>query len=1120
MRQRAGRASSIWQSLFIIIVLLLLQGAGLSPVHAQPAQEGDVRLVGGSDALEGRVEIYHEGQWGTVCDDRWGRRDAEVVCRQLGYSGGRGYRRAQFGQGSGPIWLDNVRCDGSEDQLAACGSRGWGVHDCFHHEDAGVSCDASQPLPPGEVNQAPVFTTAAAQNVAENSAGVGTLAATDANDDVVTFAISGGVDAGQFVLNGAWLAFVTAPDFESPTDVDDPSTTGTDEAGDNRYLVTVTAADGRGGTATLALVVTVTDVGEPGVQAGDVRLVGGSHALEGRVEIYHEGQWGTVCDDSWGTRDAEVVCRQLGYGGGTSYGVAQFGRGSGRIWLDDVYCYGHESRLADCSSRGWGVHNCLHHEDAGVSCDASQPPAPLPPGEVNQAPVFTTAATQNVAENRAGVVTLAATDANDDPVTFAISGGVDAGQFALNGAHLTFIPIPDFESPTDVDDPSTTGTDEAADNQYLVTVTAADGRGGTATLALVVTVTDVGEPEVQVGAVRLRGGSHALEGRVEIYQDGQWGTVCDDRWDTLDAKVVCRQLGYSGGTSYGAAQFGQGSGRIWLDNVYCDGSESRLADCSSRGWGVHNCLHHEDAGVSCDASEPPAPFPPGEVNQAPVFTTAAARNVAENRVRVVTLAATDANDDPVTFTISGGVDAGQFALNGARLAFVTAPDFESPTDVDDPSTGETNEAADNRYLVTVAAADGRGGTATLALVVTVTDVGEPEVQAGAVRLRGGSHALEGRVEIYHEGRWGTVCDDSWGTRDAKVVCRQLGHRGGTSYGAAQFGRGSGRIWLDDVYCFGHESRLADCSSRGWGVHNCIHYEDAGVSCDASQPPLAAMSPAAPLMVQPIEPATASTESESPFAAISSGEAHTCALTEAGEAVCWGDDLEGQATPGAGFFVALSSGGAHTCALTEAGEAVCWGDDLEGQATPGAGFFVALSSGGAHTCALTEAGEAVCWGDDLEGQATPGAGFFVALSSGGRHTCALTEAGEAVCWGDDTDGQATPMEGPFSTISSGEVHTCALTEAGEAVCWGDDLEGQATPGAGPFSTISSGRRHTCALTEAGEAMCWGADTDGQATPMEGPFVALSSGEAHTCALTEAGEAVCWGDDTAGQGTPPE
>ena len=101
----------------------------------------------------------------------------------------------------------------------------------------------------------------------------------------------------------------------------------------------------------------------------NIRLVGGSSYIEGRVEVYYNGEWGTVCDDGWDDTDAGVVCRQLGFGSGTFIGSAGFGRGSGSIWLDSVKCNGSESILASCGHLGVGITiKCYHSKDAGVKC--------------------------------------------------------------------------------------------------------------------------------------------------------------------------------------------------------------------------------------------------------------------------------------------------------------------------------------------------------------------------------------------------------------------------------------------------------------------------------------------------------------------------------------------------------------------------------------------------------------------------------------------------------------------------------------------------------------------------------------------------------------------------------
>ena len=106
-------------------------------------------------------------------------------------------------------------------------------------------------------------------------------------------------------------------------------------------------------------------------------------------------------------------------------------------------------------------------------------------------------------------------------------------------------------------------------------------------------------------AIRLLGGSSYKEGRVEVYYNGEWGTVCDDGWDDTDAGVVCRQLGFgSSGTSYSNAYYGEGPGSIWLDNIKCMGSESTLVSCGHLGVNItRNCSHSEDAGVVCHGEQ-------------------------------------------------------------------------------------------------------------------------------------------------------------------------------------------------------------------------------------------------------------------------------------------------------------------------------------------------------------------------------------------------------------------------------------------------------------------------------------------------------------------------------------
>ncbi|PIO26579.1 hypothetical protein AB205_0143410 [Aquarana catesbeiana] len=104
---------------------------------------------------------------------------------------------------------------------------------------------------------------------------------------------------------------------------------------------------------------------------------------EGRIEVFYNQEWGTICDDDFTMENAHILCRHLGFTEATGWThSAKYGKGIGRIWLDNVICSGSEKSIADCTSRGWGSTDCTHEEDAGVICKDERIPGYVEPNTI------------------------------------------------------------------------------------------------------------------------------------------------------------------------------------------------------------------------------------------------------------------------------------------------------------------------------------------------------------------------------------------------------------------------------------------------------------------------------------------------------------------------------------------------------------------------------------------------------------------------------------------------------------------------------------------------------------------------------------------------------------------
>ncbi|XP_052271836.1 LOW QUALITY PROTEIN: deleted in malignant brain tumors 1 protein-like [Dreissena polymorpha] len=625
-----------------------------------------VRLVNGSRPSEGRLEVFYNNTWGTVCGDDFNNFAATVVCRMLGYNRNLGKAAvkysATYGQGTGPKWLDDVRCNGSESSLFNCHAN-WGTHNCGHSKDVGVDCSFNIRLVNGSKpsqGRLEVFDNNTWGTVCDD--GFNSSAA-----EVVCrmLGFTGNLTTAA-AKNGATYGQGTGPIL-----LDDVRCDGTESS--------LSYCQANWGTHNCSHSEIV------GVDCNfNIRLVNGSKPNQGRLEVFYNNTWGTVCDDGFNSSAAKVVCRMLGFTGklitAAAKNGATYGHGTGPILLDDVRCDGTESSLSYCKAN-WGTHNCGHSKIVGVDCTAAK----------------------NATTYGQGTGLILLDDVRCDGTESSLSycqanwgkhNCWNLEEVGVDSAAKNRATYGQGTGPILLDDVRCDGTESS--------LSYCQANWGTH---------NCGHSEI-VGVdcslnIRLVNGSRPSEGRLEVFYNNAWGTVCDDDFDTLAATVVCRMLGFTGNlitaeAKHGAT-YGQGTGPILLDDVRCDGDEWSLSYCQTNKWGEHNCNHAKDVGVDC------------------------------------------------------GLD---------------------------------------------------------------------------IRLVNGSRFNRGRLEVFYNNTWGTVCDDDFNILAAKVVCRLLGFTGiqPAVLKSAAFGRGPGPIWLDEVRCNGSETSLSNCQANNWGVNDCDHNEDVGVNC--------------------------------------------------------------------------------------------------------------------------------------------------------------------------------------------------------------------------------------------------------------------------------------------------
>ncbi|KAM4839803.1 antigen WC1.1-like [Urocitellus parryii] len=568
---------------------------------------------------------------------------------------------------------------------------------------------------------------------------------------------------------------------------------------------------------------------------GFVRLFGGHGPCSGRVEVNSGGGWTLLSDGNFTLSTAQVICAELGCGKAASVlGNLPFREDSEQVWAEEFHCEEQEPDLWFCPRVPCPGGNCPHRGAVHIICS-----------EYTEVRLMKNGSSQCEGQvemkTSGGWRTLCASHwnmANANVVCRQLGCGVaistPKGAYFVEGgdeiwrdrfhclgseSFLWNCPVTSLGVPACAHGNTASVVCSGNQTQLLPQCNDSwsDPAGSAASEGHTANCSDSRQ-------LRLVDGGSRCAGRVEILQQGSWGSICDDSWDLSDAHVVCRQLGC--GVALEAtisAHFGEGSGPIWLDELNCTGEEAHVWQCPSQGWGQHNCRHKEDAGVIC--SEFMALRLVSEDQECAgwleVFYNNTWGSVCHSPMEAVTLSVICrqlgcGDSGTLDFLVPLREGSRSRWVDGIHCRKTDISLWQCPSDPWKQRSCSPKEEAH----ITCAGNRPKSCPATA-----------PCTDKEKLLLRGGDSECSGRVEVWHEGAWGTVCDDSWSLAEAEVVCQQLGCGSALEApGEAEFGPGNESIWLDEVQCRGREPSLWACAAAPWGQSDCKHEEDAGVRC--------------------------------------------------------------------------------------------------------------------------------------------------------------------------------------------------------------------------------------------------------------------------------------------------
>ncbi|XP_052829164.1 deleted in malignant brain tumors 1 protein isoform X2 [Octopus bimaculoides] len=732
-----------------------------------------VRLADGPNESSGRVEVSSDGvEWGTVCDDLWDKDDADVVCRTLGYIWGNGLRDAAYGEGTGPIFIDNVLCSGKESHFYQCPHNGWMNHNCNHNEDAAVQCfNSSVRL--------------------ESRSGI--------NAGIVMMRIN---EEWFMVCDSMWddmdarvvctqLGFVDGKsmccstlgnrDSHAVSTVENINCTGNEKIlQDCKHTRRLWGRCYDNAASVICYNTSAQDVDN----SFAFRLRGGDYNW-GRVEVRHLGIWGQVCREYNNEKEAQVACRSAGFQGGVQYGSVK--EGHIPYWLTSLTCRGNETSLDECVIDRWGQPAALAScTPTYVLCYQHNLTLHLVGGDKNDGAV------EIIYDGQRGSLCVEDWDYGDVDIICKQLGYIGGSfQRSLKKRYKSTIFMSDmrclgFE----------TSIFQCTNTGWNITKEVGCGNNHDATVHC-------------YNKVRIINSGYRIHyhGVLEINTENAWDMVCPEGFDDIDTQVVCRELGYKGGIMFPRRTYGfleDHGPYLTRPHLSCTGNESSILECPYNTKAFCAGEPYKDyVSIMClndNSTQEEKPLRLSEdiipeagmiiVNKDGVDGFVCNMNWQDDNAHVV------CNQ----LGYKGGISLRYERQESGPLFIPKAfrcTGYEANLD----ECNVTNEVCVSDFTAS-----------------SVSGAFCYNTQAPQLRL-GGGNTNSGWVEVVVDGKVGVICATEWSQNNAETACRQMGFSEGKSKSIDN--PGYLPVMMSGIHCFGREMTLFECHIETWRLEtNC------------------------------------------------------------------------------------------------------------------------------------------------------------------------------------------------------------------------------------------------------------------------------------------------------------